>query len=117
MFREVVQDMISKGEIDGRSAYDSLKSHNVPGDYKYVLIEKKMTHDAVLPLYEKVTLELYQLLRKLSLADHILNHFSKHTIYDMNDTKPKVKIYSYDFVTVSCNHVFFYVRFIHYMYM
>lgn len=69
MFREVVQDMISKGEIDGRSAYDSLKSHNVPGDYKYVLIEKKMTHDAVLPWYEKATLELYQLLRKWSLTE------------------------------------------------
>lgn len=69
MFKEVVENMIAKGEIDGRSAYTSLKSHNIPGDYKYVLIEKKMTHNAILPWYEKMVLELYQILRKLSLTE------------------------------------------------
>ena len=40
MFREVIVDMVKKGEVDVTSRYESLNKNNIVGDFKFVLSEK-----------------------------------------------------------------------------
>ncbi len=35
-FREVLEDLVASGEIELTSSYDSLKKHDVPGDFLYI---------------------------------------------------------------------------------
>jgi KUP system potassium uptake protein len=39
MFKEVIKDMVQKGEVDITSRYESLSKNNIIGDFKFVLSE------------------------------------------------------------------------------
>jgi KUP system potassium uptake protein len=39
MFKEVIKDMVQKGEMDITSRYESLNKNNIIGDFKFVLSE------------------------------------------------------------------------------
>lgn len=69
MFKQVVRDMVKKGEVDITSRYESLNRNNVIGDFKFVLIEKFMSYDNELPWYERIILDIYFLLKKVSLSE------------------------------------------------
>ena len=40
LFRIAIDDMVSKGEIDMLSHYESLKKNNVLADFKFVVIDR-----------------------------------------------------------------------------
>ncbi len=44
-FREVLEDLVKSGEIKLESSYESLKKHDFPGDFKFILIERIMIRD------------------------------------------------------------------------
>lgn len=67
-YRKVVENMVSRGEVDIRSKYASLQVNNLMGDFKFVLIEKYLSGDNDLKLLERFTLSGYFLLKKLSLS-------------------------------------------------
>ncbi|ESU30056.1 potassium transport system protein Kup [Flavobacterium limnosediminis JC2902] len=69
LFKKVVQDMVKNGEVDITSRYESLHRNNVIGDFKFVLIEKFMSYDNDFPWYERIILDLYFLLKKVSLSE------------------------------------------------
>lgn len=69
LFRKVINDMVDTGEIDLLSSYDSLRKNQITGDFKYVIMEKSISHDNELPWYESVILDLYAFIKKLSLND------------------------------------------------
>lgn len=69
LFKKVVQDMVKNGEVDITSRYESLQRNNVIGDFKFVLIEKFMSYDNDFPWYQKIILDLYFLLKKISLSE------------------------------------------------
>ncbi|NDI98500.1 KUP/HAK/KT family potassium transporter [Flavobacterium sp. LaA7.5] len=69
LFKEVVKDMVERGEVDITSRYESLNRNNVIGDFKFVIIEKFMSYDNELPWYERIILDIYQLLKKVSLSE------------------------------------------------
>lgn len=69
MFKQVVRDMVKKGEVDITSRYESLNRNNVIGDFKFVIIEKFMSYDNELPWYERVILDAYFFLKKISLTE------------------------------------------------
>jgi KUP system potassium uptake protein len=69
MFKQVVRDMVKKGEVDITSRYESLNRNNVIGDFKFVLIEKFLSYDNELPLYERIILDIYFMLKKVSLSE------------------------------------------------
>jgi KUP system potassium uptake protein len=69
MFRKVVEDMVKKGEVDIRSRYESLNRNNVIGDFKFVVLEKFLSYENDLPTFEKIILNIYFLLKELSLSE------------------------------------------------
>jgi KUP system potassium uptake protein len=68
-FREVVDDLVKSGEIRLESSYDSLKKHNFPGDFKFILIDRIMIRDFKLKKWENFILSLNIIARRLSISD------------------------------------------------
>jgi KUP system potassium uptake protein len=68
-FREVVEDMVKAGEFKLESSYDSLKKHNFPGDFRFILIERIMLRDFKLSNTDNFILALQNLIRHISIPD------------------------------------------------
>ncbi len=69
MFRKVVQEMVINHEVDITSRYESLKEKNVIGDFRFVVLEKYLSNDNELPAYQKVILDIYYLMKPLTLSE------------------------------------------------
>lgn len=69
MFKEVIKDMVQKGEVDITSRYESLNKNNIIGDFKFVLSEKFLSNDSDLRWHEKIIMNSYFLIKKLSLSE------------------------------------------------
>ena len=69
MFKEVITDMVKKGEVDVTSRYESLNKNNIIGDFKFVLSEKYLSNDSDLTFFEKIVMNTYFLIKKLSLSE------------------------------------------------
>jgi KUP system potassium uptake protein len=69
MFKEVIKDMVSNGEVDITSRYESLNKNNILGDFKFVLSEKFLSNDSDLTFFEKIVMNTYFLMKKFSLSE------------------------------------------------
>jgi KUP system potassium uptake protein len=69
MFRQVVEDLVRNKEVDIRSRYYSLSKNNVVGDFRFVVIEKHISHENVLGPLEKIVLNTYDLLKFFSISE------------------------------------------------
>lgn len=69
MFKEVIKDMVSKGEVDITSRYESLSKNHIIGDFKFVLSEKFLSNDSDLTFFEKIVMNTYFLMKKMSLSE------------------------------------------------
>jgi KUP system potassium uptake protein len=69
MFKEVIKDMVKKGEVDVTSRYESLNKNNIIGDFKFVLSEKYLSNDSDLTFFEKIVLNSYYFIKKLGLSE------------------------------------------------
>lgn len=69
MFKEVIKDMVQNGEVDVTSRYESLNKNNIIGDFKFVLSEKFLSNDSDLTFFEKIIMNSYFILKKLSLSE------------------------------------------------
>ena len=68
-FKEIVEDLVKSGEITLESSYDSLKKHGLPGDFKFVLIERVMLRDFKLSNTENFILALRSIVRHISIPE------------------------------------------------
>jgi KUP system potassium uptake protein len=68
-FREVIEDLIGTGEIKIESGFESLRKYSVPGDFKFILIERIMPRDYKLTNWENFILSLNNIAGKLSISD------------------------------------------------
>jgi KUP system potassium uptake protein len=66
-FREVLEDMVKSGEIKLESGFTSMKKRGLPGDFKFVLIDRIMLHDFKLSNIESFIISLYSLVKRLSI--------------------------------------------------
>jgi KUP system potassium uptake protein len=69
MFRKVVDDMVKNKEVNITSRYDSLQRNKIAGDWQFVVMEKFLSHENDLPLYERIIMNIYFLLKKNSLSE------------------------------------------------
>lgn len=69
MFRKVVEDMVKKKEVNITSRYESLSKNNVVGDFRFIVMEKFLSHDNDLPLVERFIMRGYFHLKKISLSE------------------------------------------------
>lgn len=69
MFREVVDDLVKNKEVNISSSYPSLKKRKVPGDFRFIVMEKFLSHNNDLPNSEKGIMSMYFLLKRFSLSE------------------------------------------------
>lgn len=69
MFRKVVEDMVKRKEVNILSRYESLSKNNVVGDFRFIVMEKFLSHDNDLPFWERYIMRGYFLLKKLGLSE------------------------------------------------
>ncbi|WP_395056308.1 KUP/HAK/KT family potassium transporter [Flavobacterium sp.] len=69
MFKEVLKDMVAKGEVDITSRYESLSKNNIIGDFKFVLSEKFLSNDSFMHWHEKLVMNTYFFFKKMSLSE------------------------------------------------
>jgi KUP system potassium uptake protein len=65
-----VLDELSKNhEVDILSRYDSLRKNNIPGDFRFIVLEKSLAAENNLPLYERTIMWGYSLLKRFALSE------------------------------------------------
>ncbi len=69
MFRKVVEELVKNNEVNITSRYNSLSKHNMIGDFRFVVLEKKLSADNSLSLYERLIMHIYGFLKKASLSE------------------------------------------------
>lgn len=69
MFRKVVEDMVRNFEVDITSRYESLGRKNLIGDFRFVVMEKFLSYENELPFDEKIILDTFFFLKKISLSE------------------------------------------------
>ncbi len=69
MFRQVVEDMVNNKEVNVVSRYESLSKNNVIGDFRFIVTEKFMSRDNKLPLFQKLIIKGYFMLKNFSLSE------------------------------------------------
>jgi KUP system potassium uptake protein len=69
LFRIVIEELAKNGEVDVLSRYESLRQSNVPGDFRFVVLEKFLSVENALPTYEKLMMDGYFTLKQFSLSE------------------------------------------------
>ncbi len=69
MFRKVVEDLVRNKEVNITSRYESLSKNNVVGDFRFIVIEKFLSYDNELGLYDRLILKAHFLLKKITLSE------------------------------------------------
>lgn len=68
-FRKVVEDLARSGEVDMLSRYASLRKHELPGDFRFVVLEKTLAAESALPPVQNFVMRAYYFLKPLSLSE------------------------------------------------
>lgn len=68
-FRKVVEDLVKNHEVDFTSRYTSLNKRNLIGDFRFVVLEKHLSHDNDLDADEQLIMDGYFVLKAISLSE------------------------------------------------
>lgn len=63
----IVKEMVENGEVDIVTRYPSLRKYNMPGDFKYFLINSRVSVDDKITPIEQFIIRIYRIIKHLSL--------------------------------------------------
>jgi KUP system potassium uptake protein len=69
MFRKVVEDLVANKEVNITSRYESLERSNIVGDFSFVVMEKYLSQDNELPIWERMLMKFHFWLKDMSLSE------------------------------------------------
>lgn len=69
MFRKVVEDLVANKEVNITSRYESLERSNIVGDFSFIVMEKYLSQDNDLPVWERMVMKFYFWLKDRSLSE------------------------------------------------
>lgn len=69
LFRLVVEELVSKGEVDITSKYTSLNKYKMIGDFRFIVLEKVLSRSNKLTFIERIIMDYYFILKKFSLSE------------------------------------------------
>lgn len=69
LFRKVVEDLVAHKEVNITSRYESLEKNNVVGDFQFIVLEKYLSQDNELPIWERMIMKLHFWLKDISLSE------------------------------------------------
>ena len=67
MFAKIVQEMQANGEVDELSHYPSLRRYQMPADFKFILLNSRVSVDDEISPFNQFAIRAYGVLKKLSL--------------------------------------------------
>jgi KUP system potassium uptake protein len=70
MFSKIVEEMQANGEVDELSHYPSLRKHNLPADFKFILLHSRARVDEQISSFDQFVIRFYRMLKRLSLPTH-----------------------------------------------
>lgn len=79
-FDQVMKDMIDEEIIPSKSAFPSLRAHNVQPDLKYVIIDNTYINDVLLTVKEKIILNIYSFVKYIGSDDFKAWGVSAHNV-------------------------------------
>lgn len=68
-FKKIIEDMANRGEVDPLSRYGSLRANDIQGDTRFVVLHKELSFESDLPWLDKMLMEGYFVLKKVSLSE------------------------------------------------
>lgn len=69
MFRKVVEDLVKNREVNITSRYESLERSNIVGDFSFIVMEKYLSQDNELPIWERMVMRFHFWLKDISLSE------------------------------------------------
>ncbi len=69
MFKKVVEELVANREVNVTSRYESQQRNNVVGDFQFVVMEKFLSQDNDLPIFERIIMKLYFYVKEISLSE------------------------------------------------
>jgi KUP system potassium uptake protein len=61
--------MVKNKEVNITSRYESLSKNKVAGDWQFIVMEKFLSHENDLPLYERIIMNIYFYVKQFSLSE------------------------------------------------
>jgi KUP system potassium uptake protein len=68
-FKQVIEEMKLNHECELESSYPSLKKHGIPGDFKYVIIDRIQNYDFNFAPFDQLIMDIYAILKKVGISD------------------------------------------------
>ncbi len=69
MFRKVVLDLVENKEVNITSRYESLEKNNIVGDFQFIVMEKYLSQDNELPIFERLIMKFYFWIKEYGLSE------------------------------------------------
>ena len=69
LFRKVVEEMVKNREVNVASRYDSVEKNSLVGDFQFIVMEKYLSDDNELPLWERIMMKIHFSLKDISLSE------------------------------------------------
>ena len=73
-FREVLEDLVKSGEIRLESSFSSMKKHNFPADFKFILLDRIMLKDYKLSKMENFILTIQSIVKYMGIPEERALH-------------------------------------------
>ena len=68
-FRQVLDELVRNGEMNPISNYDSLREHEIPADFRFVLINRIQNYDFDFRSFNQFVMDTYSVLKGLGTSD------------------------------------------------
>jgi KUP system potassium uptake protein len=68
-FRQVLEEMKQNGEIDMISRYESLRKYEIPGDFRFVVIDRIQNYDFDFPPREQFIMDFYAIFKRFGISE------------------------------------------------
>ncbi len=68
MFRKVVEEMIKNNEVSAISNYPSLQKYNIPADFKFILLNSRVSVDEEVSTFNQFIIRAYRVIKNVSLS-------------------------------------------------
>ncbi len=72
LLRRVLEEMSARGELDLTSRYTTLRNHRLPGDFRFVVLEKVLSTNNQLSFQERFILAGYFFINRFAVSDQQL---------------------------------------------
>lgn len=67
--RQVVEDLVAAGKLDLRSGYPSLRTRDIPGDFRFILLHRVFSASSTCTATETFLMRWHERLRRISYPE------------------------------------------------